>query len=147
MDKKEKSGWTPVRNGDAYCSPRCGGGPVICSIKRYEHAVDVANEVARDLGHGWKPEVFENLGWHARVVSPCGRINISLPTRPDVTGYMAFLGPKKIQPGGKWAERGRTPREAIENVLNAAREDLGLIEETLQGLEIPVAGRKRLSSR
>ena len=136
-----KRDWTPVRNGDAYCSPACGGGPVVCSIKRYEHAHEVANKVARDLGAEWKPDVFENLGWHARVVSPCGRINISLPTLPNDSGYTAFLGPKEIQPAGKWAEHGRTPRAAIENVLNAARHDLGLIEKTIAGLEVPVAHR------
>ena len=85
--------------------------------------------------------MFERLGWHARVVSPCGRINISLPTLPNDTGYTAFLGPKEDQPAGKWAEHGRTPREAIENVLGAARHDLGLIEKTIRGLEIPVARR------
>lgn len=143
---KTKHDWTPVRNGHAYCSPACGGGPVVCSIKRYEHAVDVANAVARDLGAGWRPDVFENLGWWARVFSPCGRINIALPTLPNDTGYTAFLGPKDIQPAGKWAEHGRTPREAIENALNAARRDLGLIEKTIKGLEIPVARRRRVAA-
>lgn len=142
---RKKRDWTPVRNGDAYCSPACGGGPVLCSFKRFVHASEVATEVARDLGNGWKPQVFENLGWHARVVSPCGRINVSLPTRLNDTGYTAFLGPKSTQPGGKWAESGSTPGEAIENVLNAARADIRLIEETIQGLEIPAARRKGLA--
>jgi hypothetical protein len=142
-----KRDWTPVRNGDAYCSPACGGGPRVCSIERYKHAVKVADATARDLGAGWTPVVKENLGWHARVVSPCGRISVHLPVLPDDTGYTAFLGPKEFQPAGKWAESGRTPREAIENVLNAARRDLGLIEKTIKGLEIPVARRgKRIAS-
>lgn len=141
-----KRDWTPVRNGDAYCSPACGGGPVVCSIKRYEHAIDVANKVARDLGEGWKTDVFENLGWHARVVSPCGRLSIALPTLPDDVWYTAFLGPKEIQPGGRWAATERTSREAIEAVLNAARHDLGLIEKTIKGLDVPVARRRRIAS-
>lgn len=141
-----KRDWTPIRRGNAYCSPACGGGERVCSIQRYERAVDQANAAARDLGVGWKPVVTENLGWHARVVSPCGRISVHLPgPHESATSYTAFLGPKEIQPAGKWAEHGRTPREAIENVLNAARRDLGLIEKIVVGLEVPP--RRRVQVR
>lgn len=143
-----KRDWTPIRRGDVYCSPACGGGATTCSVKAYEHAVDVANEAARDLGKGWRTRVDENLGWHAAVGSPCKRIWISLPTRPFEAGlpmpYTAFLGPPREHSGGKWAVHGRTPREAIENVLRAARYDLGLIEADLKGLEVPP---KRLKAR
>jgi hypothetical protein len=145
VENKQHGGrdWTPVRNGNAYCSPACGGGPAVCSIQRYERAVDASNKVARDLGPGWNPVVTENLGWHARVTSPCGRISVHLPLLPHDTSYLAFLGPKELQPGGKWAEHGRTPREAIENVLNAARADLGLIETTIKGLAVPPAPKRK----
>ena len=65
-----KRDWTPVRNGDAYCSPACGGGPVVCSVKRYQHAHEVANKVARDLGAikylAWLDE--GNVGRHYEVL-------------------------------------------------------------------------------
>jgi len=141
-----KRDWTPVRRGNIYCSPACGGGAATCTVARYRDAHEAAEETARDLGPGWKPVVMENLGWHASVVSPCGRVSIHIPRRPRDGQYLAFLGPKKLQPAGKWAEHGRTPREAIENVLRAARRDLGLIEETIKGLEIPVARRRKIAA-
>lgn len=117
----------------------------MCSIQRYEHAVDVANKVAKDLGPGWRGIVMENLGWHARVVSPCRRIRISVPTRENDTTYMAFLGPVAEHDtcSGKWAEDGRTAREAIENVLNAAKRDLGIITGCIEGLDVPVLAKRR----
>ena len=134
-----RDGWTPVRNGDVYCSPLCGGGPRTCTIQNYERAVDLSNKVAADLGPGWTTRVHENLGWRCSVTSPCRRIRITVPTRTGDTGYTAFLGPidEHDMCVGRWAENGRTPREAIENVLNAARHDLGLIAETIEGLAVP----------
>jgi len=91
----------------------------------------------------------ENLGWHARVVSPCRRIRISVPTLPGDATYVAFLGP--VDPldlcTGKWAESGRTPREAIEVVLARAKQDLGIISKVVADLEVPPPrGRKKTRS-
>lgn len=142
---EHKKGWTPVRYGDAYCSPLCGGGPRVCSIQNYERAVDLSNKVAADLGPGWTTRVHENLGWHCSVTSPCRRIRISVPTLLRDTDYTAFLGPidEDDMCIGKWAESGRTPREAINNVLNAAKRDLGLITEVIEGLAVPTLRAQR----
>lgn len=141
-DARHEIDWKPVRHGDVYCSPLCGGG---CRIEAYERAVDVSNKIAADLGPGWKGRVWENLGWHASVISPCRRIRISLLTLPRDTDYMAFLGPVDEYDtcSGKWAESGRTPREAITNVLNAAKRDLGLITETIEGLDVPALPKRK----
>jgi len=138
-----KKDWVPVRRGDAYCSPACGGGEKVCSMEHYERAVDAANELARDLGDGWEPEIWENLGWHARVNSSCGRISVHIPLLPRDVSYMAFLGPRRLKPAGKWAEHGRTAREAIANVIDAARRDLGVIESCVRGLKAPAVRRGR----
>ena len=127
-----------------YCSPRCGGG---CRFSQYERAVDASNAAAKDLGPGWYGRVWENLGWHASVISPCRRIKISLPTQPSDTLYTAFLGPvdEHDHCTGKWAESGRTTREAIELVLDAAKRDLGLITETIDGLVVPALPRRKIT--
>lgn len=134
--------WTPRRYGNAYCSPACGGGPVVCSFERYKRAKAAAETVARSLGKGWTAHTSENLGWHAKVASPCRRIWISLDSAQNgkILGYMAFLGPPRDGSGGKWSEHGDTAREAITNVLDRALYDLGLIEGIVSGL-LPPKGR------
>lgn len=53
--------WTPVRNGNVYCSPACGHG---CTHQAYLEATAQAHNLARLLGGGWHGVVSENLGWH-----------------------------------------------------------------------------------
>lgn len=57
--------WTPVLNGEIYCSPSCGGK---CKKSAYDNAVQTSNEIATQLGESWTPQVHENLGWHWKVV-------------------------------------------------------------------------------
>lgn len=56
--------WTPVRRGNAYCSPACGGR---CTYSAYTHAHERAGQLVDTLGLGWSPRVWENLGWHWSV--------------------------------------------------------------------------------
>lgn len=60
--------WSPVRAGATYCSPACGNG---CTWADYGKAVLAAASLATELGDGWEPEVWENLGWHYRVKKGC----------------------------------------------------------------------------
>lgn len=60
-----KDGWKPKLRGSTYCSPLCGGG---CTKAAHDKAVAEANAlVLRMKGSGWKPRVWENLGWHYEV--------------------------------------------------------------------------------
>lgn len=139
----------PVRRGLAYCSPGCGGGPVVCSVVRYQNVKSAVERVCRDLGSGWTGELHHNLGWHGHVGSPCGRVWLSIdfdlnrdPSSNTITGYHAFLGPPRAHGGsGKWAEDGNTPRKAIEAVLARAMGDLGVILTITTGLIVPPANR------
>lgn len=57
VDKRTR----PVRRGALYCSPWCGGG---CTYEAFQRATAKAAELCARLGDGWKPRVWENLGWH-----------------------------------------------------------------------------------
>lgn len=57
--------WTPVLSGNRYCSPACGHG---CTITEHDAAVKKAKALARLCGKGWKPRVWENMGWHYSAV-------------------------------------------------------------------------------
>lgn len=48
------------RKGKVYCSPWCGIG---CTRAAFERATREANELCALLGDGWRPRVWENLGW------------------------------------------------------------------------------------
>ena len=65
MDNRD---WTPVRNGEYYCSPACGGH---CTYEAFEQATKNAEALAelctKEIGGVWKTRVHENLGWHWHV--------------------------------------------------------------------------------
>lgn len=61
--------------GGIYCSPACGAR---CRRKDYERANSDAAALCKRLGPGWKPRVWENMGWHWIVQ------NGDVEVRPDV---------------------------------------------------------------
>ncbi len=59
------SQWKPVRRGRRYCSPGCGHG---CTHKDYLSKKAAAAALCKQLGKGWKINLFDNLGWHYEAV-------------------------------------------------------------------------------
>ena len=60
--------WTPRSlPGGKYCSPACGGAKGFCTKADFDRATKDAGALAQRLGDGWKPRVWENLGWHWEV--------------------------------------------------------------------------------
>lgn len=53
--------WVPKRLGAVYCAPACGHG---CKHSDYLTAQRRAARLCAKLGKGWRPNVWENLGWH-----------------------------------------------------------------------------------
>jgi len=66
MSKSDAGGWKPRhrKNRTIYCSPLCGGD---CKRADYDKAVRESAKLAKRLGPGWKPNVWENLGWFWQV--------------------------------------------------------------------------------
>ena len=64
----------PVRQGDIYCSPRCG---FCCTRAAYDQAVQEAAELAERMGEGWTPRVWENWGWNYDVGKEGLRITVA----------------------------------------------------------------------
>ena len=101
-----KRDWTPVLRNGIYCSPACGGS---CTKADFDKATREAKKLAKKLGGDWKPEVWENLGWHWNVIN--GEVRMSL--RRD--GYNCFT----YQSPQYWGT-GETPEEAIDAALRQA---------------------------
>lgn len=131
MKRKDKPlSWKPVRKGLIYCAPACGSG---CTRAEFDKATLSSAALAKRMGPRWKPEVWENLGWHWAVRSPCGRMKVHpVEWRGSVT-YTAYLG-EAGEPGGTWAEHGLTPEAAVQATLAAALNDAKKIAGFLAGL-------------
>lgn len=122
--KQKQLSWKPVRRGDIFCAPACGYN---CTWQMYLKAKQESVRLAKSLGAGWKPHVWENMGWYYSALSPCGRIKVH-------PGFCAFLGIPN-EPGGRWAEHGRTAKQAVANVIRVAKRDLAKINSYIVGLQ------------
>lgn len=132
MNTVKKLSWKAVRRGEVYCAPACGGG---CTRGAFELATKRAAALVQRMGKGWKPDVWENLGWHYAVISPCGRIKLHVshyPLPPLVT-YTAFLG-EKDSGGGTWVAHSEIPKAAVQAVIAKAKASLARMGATLVGL-------------
>lgn len=69
----KKLSWKPKLRGNIYCSPACGGH---CTKATFEKAKEDAQRLAIRLGKDWKPVIWENLGWHYKVIDKTGHIHI-----------------------------------------------------------------------
>lgn len=114
--------WTPRRRGAFFCAPACGRG---CLKVEHDAAVRLARTMASHLGTGWKPEVWENLGWHAKAVDSSGRWEVcaNKDFKGKVCHYTAYLGDARIQ-GGIWVEQAKTPVDAVKKTLATARKNV-----------------------
>lgn len=118
----------PVRRGPVYCAPWCGGG---CTHVAFVSVTKAAAALAKRMGKGWKPRVWENLGWHYSVISPCGRWKLhphhtGSNTKGPIgrmTGVTAFLGDADST-GGVWAEHGKDARDAMRATWAYAKPDI-----------------------
>lgn len=119
--------WKPVTRGHLYCSPACGCG---CTRAAFEAATLAAQKLAERLGKGWKPNVWENCGWHYSVISSCGKWKVHPHTYKGVTDYTVFLGDAG-RPGGVWAESATTPEAAIKKTRATAQEAIVYYTELL----------------
>jgi hypothetical protein len=123
--------WEPVRRGEVYCSPACGCG---CTWEAYQEILQKAENLAKRMGKGWTPRVWENMGWYGKVVSPDGFLKLHI--RSAVVGrdsYTAFLG--EDESGGRWAESHTVPEQAVKLVRKRGMEELRIIAKLL-GYEV-----------
>ncbi len=113
------------------CAKWCGSG---CTEEAYQKATRDAEVLAKQLGDGWKPRVWENMGWHFEAVSSCGRLEVHGPdTRNGGRFYTAYLG-EADEPGGRWAEHGKTAKAAVKATVREGKRELAEVTALLEGL-------------
>lgn len=136
--------WTPVLRGEIYCSPGCGGG---CKKSDYDKAVEKAGLVAAALGYGWKPRVYENLGWHYEVTK--GQATV-VPNRPG--GFTAIIRVEGTERDGGQVEsfgviqaNDTEPRQAVQKVLTLLSGRIARFQRVLASISLePLELQERL---
>ena len=120
-----------LQEDGTYCAPWCGRG---CTMEEHNLAHQEANALAENMGDGWTPRVWENLGWHYSVRSPCDRIRVHPHHHKGaVYSYCAYLG-EKGGIGGKWTASHKNPKKAVERVIKEAQKDLAKLGALLEDL-------------
>ena len=117
----------PVKRGPFYCSPWCGAK---CTIVAYDAACFKGKALAEQLGPNWKPHVWENMGWYYSAVDASGCWKVHVHEYKNEITYTAFLG-EPDSSGGKWAESGKTPQQAIEKTKRVARAALHELQKVI----------------
>jgi hypothetical protein len=97
----------PVRNGDVYCSPWCGAS---CTWKAFTLATSEATQLAEELGPGWKPDVWENMGWHYQAKN--GILEVHKDTHRETIAYTGWCQSNPQVYGDPCA----TPAEAVKSL-------------------------------
>lgn len=117
--------WTPRLSADGvhYCSPACSGK--FCRKDWYDAAVAQADRLAEELGEGWRPRVWENLGWHWRAEKGVAVVHPIVSKREPfvvgegwpITGYTVFLN----LPGKQFIAKAKTASDALGFAVQEAR--------------------------
>ena len=118
-----KDGWTPIKRGGIYCSPRCGAK---CTYVAYTKANSSARVLAKHLGPGWMARVWENMGWHYEAIY-AGVVAV----RP-ATGGTYLASTVGVNP--QFCTYGATPEEAVAEVVADLQAHYSQITLQLQGV-------------
>lgn len=123
--------WTPRLSADGqfYCSPACGGGH-FCRKEWHDKAVEAADALCARLGDGWKPHVWENLGWHYHVSK--GVATIYQSGKGEDAAFSAWIEPGVIQDRAiQIIATADTPEDALGFATQDARTLASRIAEVL----------------
>jgi hypothetical protein len=123
--------WKARRYGDKFCAPACGGG---CTYAAFRLATRRATDLCKALGPGWKPDVWENLGWHYAAyfgkAIDFGRGLIEIHAHHDYAGkevsYSALL-----QTSPQIGAEGRTPAAVVKALKKAMQKRVTELTGTL----------------
>lgn len=118
----KKLSWEPIRTGSVYCSPACGAD---CLFNDFTRATESARLLADGLGSGWKPRVWENMGWFWAAVKG------SASVRKYGKNYSA-----DVHIGGRqFFGNASTPRRAFALAMEAASAAAQSIKKDIDSLE------------
>lgn len=116
--------WTPIRNGEIFCSPACGGQ---CKRVDFDHVSAQAGVLAAKLGRGWMPIVWENLGWYFKVQKGAATVRINSKGNFEACVEVNFIDNSTAQ----ILQSHRDPRRAVELANDIVRSKIETLKRTL----------------
>lgn len=121
----------PRLDGDAYCSPACGMG---CKRAEFDRASELALGIAKRLGGGWKPHVWENTGWHFEVKK--GIATITVDDEGFYVGALVFV---MSETNRVWIEKkGDDPRAVVEALSAELEERIAGLKRAILSISLDV---------
>jgi hypothetical protein len=121
--------WTPRLVGNVFCSPACGGD---CKKADFDNSTEAARMLAAQLGRGWIPRVWENLGWHFEVNK--GVATVSLERCGKYSACIEFsIIDQRID---KVSALDADPRIAMQRVIDVMNEKVSLLKRALMSASI-----------
>jgi len=134
----ERKRWKPVLSADGkiYCSPACG---CKCTKEGYDRTTTKADALAKRMGAGWKPRVWENGGWHFEVLKANSRVE------GEGSEYSAWLQPKSLvnRSHTQFIFRAETPEEALMKAIEACVEHISICDQEMKSVLSGKTPRKR----
>lgn len=121
--------WTPRLNGEVFCSPACGGK---CKRADFELATERANTLANQLGSGWEPHVWENLGWHFNATRRGATVSIDRDGMYDASVRFRMDESTELCV----SETRSHPREAVEAVIHVLNNRIAVLNRALLSLSL-----------
>lgn len=116
--------WTPIRDGDVFCSPACGHK---CKLADFERATERAAALVLQLGEGWQPRVWENLGWHFSAEKGAATVEYSESGGHFTASIDAGLFQQRHE---QFRANGDSPRGAMEAVLAQVENKIASLKRT-----------------
>jgi hypothetical protein len=114
MKARSKYFWTPTHQPNGvYCSAGCGHH---CTRAEFDRATKGAKKLAAKLGKGWKPRVWENMGWFYEVQKNNVVVSLGGSLPPGRARYYARFN----NPVHQTMSQGSTPQDAVDDALRKA---------------------------
>jgi len=127
FDYKAHFGRPAVRRGSIYCAPWCGAN---CTWAAFQEATKRGEALAKLLGDGWKPRVWENMGWFYEVTN--GILEVKTNRRRGKTTYSAWCQSNPQVIGDYYS----TPQAAIRSLGAKMGEQLDAQLTAFRALEL-----------
>lgn len=116
--------WTPVKSGEIYCSPACGGK---CTKGEFDKAHRAAKALCKKMDtKGWKPRVWENLGWHWSIVK--GGLTVWGGSKDYLVGFEGGT-PCEVSVGKSFKDPNRAVEAQKELIKAVAKKWLNVLKE------------------
>jgi hypothetical protein len=104
-----------------YCAPACGHA---CTEADHSMAKHNAAALAKQLGKGWRPIVWENLGWHYKAKKGDCEVHCFTPRRYYWCSWMVG--------GHQFQGKGRTAPAAFKQAARAMISHASMIDAALE---------------